>query len=272
MLRRQGGKVTVLAFYPKDFTSGCTAEMRTFTDRYDDLFGGDVVVVGISADSLESHRQFAASVGAPFRLLSDPSQRVAARYGSKGDNGYNRRTVYVIDARGRVAYRDMRFGALDPKSYDRLKAAVRSARSSGVAKAFRMLVGGGLLAAALAPGLAAQRTGAAPTGISWTLDTLRSGFCVHFLVEPAASSRGIFRGVAQRPASATPALNAVLKRTVDASPELASWIPQRFCVLQFSAVGVGNRDLRDTKHGRSQVVATWSTSARLTPPARWCSW
>jgi thioredoxin-dependent peroxiredoxin len=130
VLRKQGGKVTVLAFYPKDFTSGCTAEMRTFTDRYADLFGGDVVVVGISADSLESHRQFAASVGAPFRLLSDPTQRVAARYGSKGDNGYNRRTIYVIDGRGRVAYRDMRFGALDPKSYDRLKAAVRSARSS----------------------------------------------------------------------------------------------------------------------------------------------
>lgn len=128
VLRGQGGKITVLAFYPKDFTSGCTAEMRTFTDRYADLFGGDVVVVGISADSLESHRQFAASVGAPFRLLSDPSQRVAAQYGSKGDNGYNRRTIYVIDSRGRVAYRDMRFGALDPKSYDRLRAAVRSAR------------------------------------------------------------------------------------------------------------------------------------------------
>lgn len=133
-------------------------------------------------------------------------------------------------------------------------------------KALRRLVGGGLLAAALAPGLAAQRSTAAPAGISWTLDTLRSGFCVHFLVEPAASSRGIFRGVAQRPASATPALNPVLKRTIDASPELASWIPQRFCVLQFSAVGVGNRDLRDTKHGRSQVVATWSTSAAADAP------
>ena len=130
VLRKQGGKVVVLAFYPKDFTSGCTAEMHTFSDRYADLFPGDVVVVGISADSLESHRQFAASVGAPFRLLSDQSQRVAAMYGSKGDGGYNRRTVYVIDARGRVAYRDMRFGALDPKAYDRLKAAVRAARSS----------------------------------------------------------------------------------------------------------------------------------------------
>ena len=128
VLRKQGGKVTVLAFYPRDFTSGCTAEMHTFTDRYDELFGSDVVLVGISADSLESHRSFAASVGAPFRLLSDPNQRVAAMYGSKGENGFNRRTVYVIDARGRVAYRDMRFGALDPKSYSRLQAAVRAAR------------------------------------------------------------------------------------------------------------------------------------------------
>ena len=130
VLRKQGGKVTVLAFYPRDFTSGCTAEMHTFTDRYDELFGSDVVLVGISADSLESHRSFAASVGAPFRLLSDPNQRVAAMYGSKGENGFNRRTVYVIDARGRVAYRDMRFGALDPKSYSRLQAAVRAARGS----------------------------------------------------------------------------------------------------------------------------------------------
>ena len=130
VLRKQGGKVVVLAFYPRDFTSGCTAEMHTFTDRYAELFPGDVVVVGISADSLESHRQFAASVGAPFRLLSDQSQRVAAMYGSKGDNGFNRRTIYVIDPRGRVAYRDMRFGALDPESYERLKAAVRAARSS----------------------------------------------------------------------------------------------------------------------------------------------
>lgn len=130
VLRKAGGRVVVLAFYPKDFTSGCTAEMHTFTDRYADLFGGDVVVVGISADSLESHRSFAASVGAPFQLLSDPSQRVASMYGSKGDGGYNRRTVYVIDARGRVAYRDMRFGALDPKAYGRLKAAVQSARGN----------------------------------------------------------------------------------------------------------------------------------------------
>jgi peroxiredoxin Q/BCP len=48
--------------------------MRTFTDQYDSLFGSDVVVVGISADSLSTHSRFAASLGIPFRLLSDPDQ------------------------------------------------------------------------------------------------------------------------------------------------------------------------------------------------------
>jgi peroxiredoxin Q/BCP len=124
----QRGKVVVLAFYPKDFTSGCTAEMRTFGAQYEDLFGEDVVVVGISADSLQTHRRFAQSLGIPFRLLSDPDQAVSRKYGSADRNGYNRRTVYVVDRKGRVAYADLRFGALDPKSYADLKAAVRAAK------------------------------------------------------------------------------------------------------------------------------------------------
>ena len=84
-------------------------------------------MVGISTDSLESHRRFAASLGAPFKLLSDPSQRVARAYGSKGETNA-RRTVYVIDPSGTITYRDMRFGALDPKAYDALQKAVREAR------------------------------------------------------------------------------------------------------------------------------------------------
>jgi len=122
------GKVVVLAFYPKDFTSGCTAEMRTFTDQYADLFGDDVVVVGISADSLATHQRFAHSLGIPFRLLSDPDQAVSRKYGSADRNGYNRRTVYVVDRKGRVAYSDLRFGALDPRSYAELKEAVKAAK------------------------------------------------------------------------------------------------------------------------------------------------
>lgn len=122
------GKVVVLAFYPRDFTSGCTAEMRTFADQYDLMFGEGVEVVGISVDSLTTHVSFAASLKVPFKLLSDPTQAVAKRYGSNGTQGAMKRTVYVIDRDGRVAYRDLRFGALDPRSYDELKAAIREAR------------------------------------------------------------------------------------------------------------------------------------------------
>jgi thioredoxin-dependent peroxiredoxin len=127
-LSAQRGKVVVLAFYPRDFTSGCTAEMKTFTAQYADLFGDDVVLVGINADSLETHARFAQSLGLPFHLLTDAGQTVSRKYGSADRNGYNRRTVYVIDPRGRVSYVDYRFGALDPKAYANLKSAVQTAR------------------------------------------------------------------------------------------------------------------------------------------------
>jgi thioredoxin-dependent peroxiredoxin len=125
----QRGRVVVLAFYPQDFTSGCTAEMRQFADRYDELFG-DAVVVGISTDGVDSHVRFAQELGLPFKLLSDGRQRAASRYGAKGSDGLNRRVVYVIGKDGKVAYRNTRFDALDPKAYDTLKAAVLSARTA----------------------------------------------------------------------------------------------------------------------------------------------
>jgi peroxiredoxin Q/BCP len=123
------GSVVVLAFYQQDFTSGCTAEMRQFADRYDEMFG-DAVVVGISTDPVETHVRFAQELGLPFKLLSDGRQRAASRYGAKGSEGLNRRIVYVIGKDGKVAYRNSRFDALDPKAYDQLKAAVQSARAA----------------------------------------------------------------------------------------------------------------------------------------------
>jgi peroxiredoxin Q/BCP len=104
--------------------------MKTFADQYEVMFGEGVEVVGISVDSLPTHVKFAASLNLPFRLLSDPTQSVAKRYGSKGPEATMRRTVYVIDREGRVAYRNLRFGALDRRSYDDLKAAIREARGS----------------------------------------------------------------------------------------------------------------------------------------------
>jgi peroxiredoxin Q/BCP len=122
------GRTVVIAFYPRDFTKGCTAQMQTFGEQYDSLFGPDVTLVGISADSLTTHSRFASSLKLPFRLLSDPDQRVSKQYASKDGRGYNRRTVYVIGPDGRVKYRNMKFNALDPRSYSELRAAVQSVR------------------------------------------------------------------------------------------------------------------------------------------------
>ncbi len=127
-LWRDRGKTVVIAFYPRDFTSGCTAQMRTFTEQYDSLFAGEVVVVGINTDSLATHSRFATSLGVPFRLLSDPGQKVARKYGSSDNSGFPRRTVYVVGPDGRVMYRNMKFNALDPTHYAELGSAVRAAR------------------------------------------------------------------------------------------------------------------------------------------------
>jgi peroxiredoxin Q/BCP len=120
------GKTVVVAFFPRDFTKGCTAEMRTFAEQYDSLFGTDVVLVAISTDSLETHRRFAQSLKLPFRLLSDPDQRVSKQYASKDPDGYNRRTIYVIGPDGRVAFRNLQFNALDPQDYAELRSAIKS--------------------------------------------------------------------------------------------------------------------------------------------------
>jgi thioredoxin-dependent peroxiredoxin len=124
------GRTVVVAFYPRDFTKGCTAQLQTFAEQYDSLFGPDVTVVGISTDSVTTHSRFAASLKLPFRLLSDPEQRVSKQYASKDSGGYNRRTVYVIGPDGRVKYRNMRFNALDPQAYSELRDAVKTVRGS----------------------------------------------------------------------------------------------------------------------------------------------
>jgi peroxiredoxin len=122
------GKTVVLAFFARDFTPSGTAEMKRFAEQYDSLFGREVVIVGISVDSLQTHQRFAASLGLPFRLLSDPRQEVARRYASKDASGYMRRTIYVIGPDGTVQYRNLRFNPLDPSHYEALGAAVRRSR------------------------------------------------------------------------------------------------------------------------------------------------
>src|SRR5215217_2734823 len=119
------GRTVVVAFYPRDFTKGCKAQLQTFREQYDSLFGPNVVVVGISTDSVATHRRFAESLGLQYRLLSDPEQRVSKQYASKDPDGYNRRTVYVVGPDGRVKFRNLNFNAQDSSDFAELRAAVK---------------------------------------------------------------------------------------------------------------------------------------------------
>lgn len=128
-LKDYRGKVVVLAFYPKDRSSGCTAELHKFRDEYDTLFGKDVVVLPISVDDVVTHASWAKDDGFPFRLVADPDLTVAALYGSKmAERPMASRTVFVIDKDGRIAWREMRFNALNEKAYAALAAEVAKAR------------------------------------------------------------------------------------------------------------------------------------------------
>ena len=127
-LRRELGRVVVIAFYPGDFTPGCTAEWRAFRNQSDTVFGAGVVVAGVSGDSLGSHVLFARDLDLPFKLLSDASRGVSRQWGVDGTSV--RRVVVVVGRDGRVRYVDRAFGALDPQSYSNLATAVKAAKES----------------------------------------------------------------------------------------------------------------------------------------------
>lgn len=125
-LAKELGRVVVLAFYPGDFTPGCIAEWQAFRDRRESLFGEGVEVVGISADSLESHVRFAREYQLPFKLVSDPDRRIAGSYSTVDGRRINR-SVVVVGRDGIIRYIDPSFVALDPQSYSHLRAAIEAA-------------------------------------------------------------------------------------------------------------------------------------------------
>ena len=75
------GKKVILYFYPKDNTPGCTREAVAFARAYEDFKSRDVVIIGISKDSVASHLKFAQKYDLPFVLLSDPDHAVIEQYG-----------------------------------------------------------------------------------------------------------------------------------------------------------------------------------------------
>ena len=98
-----GQGTVVLYFYPKDETPGCTLEARAFRDSYDRFTAAGAEVVGISSDSVASHRRFAARHELPFLLLSDRGGSVRELYGVDKTLGFlPGRVTYVIDKTGVV--------------------------------------------------------------------------------------------------------------------------------------------------------------------------
>jgi peroxiredoxin Q/BCP len=91
------GKNVILYFYPKDDTPGCTKEACGFRDAWAEVKRLNAVVLGVSADSGESHRKFTAKHKLPFPLLSDPDRTVMEKYGAFGEKMmYGKKTKGVI--------------------------------------------------------------------------------------------------------------------------------------------------------------------------------
>ncbi len=96
-----GRKNVVLYFYPKDFSAGCTAEAKAFRDSYQIFADSDTELIGVSSDSVDSHRRFSEHCGLPFNLLSDVGKTVREVYGVSGTLVPGRVT-FIIDKQGTV--------------------------------------------------------------------------------------------------------------------------------------------------------------------------
>ena len=99
------GKWVVLYFYPKDMTSGCTKEAHNFQNDLDKYKAANAVILGVSVDSVDSHKQFCTKDSLTFNLLSDEQKKVVEQYGSLGSFGPMKiamRNTFLIDPNGKI--------------------------------------------------------------------------------------------------------------------------------------------------------------------------
>jgi len=96
------GKPTVLYFYPKADTPGCTIEAKGFRDAYPEFRSKDVQIVGVSTDDCPEQKAFATKYGLPFPLIADRTKAVGTKYGVIGPHGAARRVSFFLDGSGRV--------------------------------------------------------------------------------------------------------------------------------------------------------------------------
>src|SRR5438552_6089330 len=105
-LKDYRGKWVVLYFYPKDFTSGCTMEAHNFQRDLAKYESVDAVILGVSVDTAQSHKDFCAKEGLNFKLLADPDAKVSTEYGSVMDYKGSKlaaRNTFIINPKGEIA-------------------------------------------------------------------------------------------------------------------------------------------------------------------------
>jgi peroxiredoxin Q/BCP len=105
-LKDYRGKWVVLYFYPKDFTSGCTMEARNFQRDLAKYEESGAVILGVSVDTAQSHKDFCAKEGLNFKLLADPDAKVSTEYGSVMDYKGSKlaaRNTFIINPKGDIA-------------------------------------------------------------------------------------------------------------------------------------------------------------------------
>lgn len=105
------GKKVILYFYPKDDTPGCTAQACNLRDNYDTLIAQGYAIIGVSTDSVKSHKKFEDKYELPFSLIADEDQTIVNAYGVWGEKKFmgrtymgTSRTTFLIDEKGVIQH------------------------------------------------------------------------------------------------------------------------------------------------------------------------
>jgi peroxiredoxin Q/BCP len=134
-LSKKRGQVVVMLFYPGDETPVCTRQMCSVRDRWADYLATGAEIVGISTDTVESHKKFSENHELPLRLLSDTDSRVTNLYGVRSwIPGRSARAVIVIDAHGIIRHRQVQPLSLFRPKDNQVIEAIRTAQSDQAAR------------------------------------------------------------------------------------------------------------------------------------------
>jgi peroxiredoxin Q/BCP len=129
-LSERRGQVVVLLFYPGDETPVCTKQLCSVRDHWSDYAATGAEVVGISTDTVESHKRFSENRGLPLKLLSDAEGRVTSLYNVRSwIPGRSARAVIVVDSQGIIRYRKVEPLSLFRPRDQQVLEAIRVAQS-----------------------------------------------------------------------------------------------------------------------------------------------